>query len=90
MLSILLCSTVILISELHEPINLCNFHTWHTDLVIITVREELLPRGVLEKTPLWGQCKLRQEVCTLGLLCSGLQGNQRGHVTPTTNTSNFF
>lgn len=88
MLSTLICFTAIFISD--ECISLYNFNTWDTDLVIITVSEELFPRGILQKTPLWRKCKLRQEVCTLGLLCSCLEESQKGHVTPTTNTSNFF
>lgn len=43
-------------------------------LVIIAVREELLPRCVFEKTSLRGECKLRKEVGSRGLLCCGLKG----------------
>lgn len=66
------------------------FYVGHTNLVIVTVSEELFPRGILKKTPLWRKCKLRQEVCTLGLLCSRLQEIQKGHITATTSRSQFL
>lgn len=83
-----ICLPVIFMPELHEC-DSYHFHIWHTNLVIVTVSEELFPCGVLKKTPLWRKCKLGQEVCTLGLLCSRLQEIQKGHITVTNTGENF-
>lgn len=49
---------------------------WGSHLVIIAIREELLPCCIFQETSLRGECKLRQEIGSGRLLCCGLKGKR--------------